>query len=69
MTPEILEIVCESEVKTIMNVKTEDELNKLKNFRNLVAHGNYIILKDEDIRRLKKINERIHGYIRSLEQT
>ena len=68
MTPEILEIVWGSAIKTIMNVKTEDELEKLKNFRNSVAHGNYIIIKDEDVRQLKEMNERIHGYIRTLEQ-
>jgi cephalosporin hydroxylase len=51
-----------------MNVKTEDELNELKDFRNLVAHGNYIIIKDEDVRRLKNMNRRIRGYIKRLEQ-
>lgn len=68
MTPEILEIVWKSEIKATMCVETQEELEELNEFRNLVAHGNYIITKDEDIGRLKKMDERIRGYIKALER-
>jgi hypothetical protein len=68
MTPEILEIVWKSEIKTTMNVRTQEELEDLNHFRNLIAHGNYIITKDEDIRRPKKMDERIRRYIKALER-
>jgi hypothetical protein len=68
MTPEILEIVWKSEIKTTMNVRTEEELEELNDFRNLIAHGNYIITKDEDIQRPKKMDARIRRYIKALER-
>lgn len=68
MTPEILEIVWKSEIKTTMNVLNQEELRELEYFRNLIAHGNYIITKDEDVGRLKKMDERIRGYITALER-
>jgi CBS domain-containing protein len=68
MTPEILEIVWKSEIKTIMGANTWEELEELQFFRNLIAHGNYIITKDEDIGRLKKMDERIRKYMEALER-
>lgn len=67
LTREIFEIVWKSNVKTLMNVRTKDELDKLKDFRNNVAHGNYIIVKDDDIKNLKKTHDKICDYIHALE--
>lgn len=69
LTREIFEIVWKSDIKTRMNVRTEDELVKLGEFRNKVAHGNYIIVKDDDIKDLKKIHDKICEYIRTLESS
>ena len=62
MTPEILEIVWKSEIKTIMGANTWEELEELQFFRNLIAH------EDEDIGRLKKMDERIRKYMEALER-
>ena len=51
-----------------MTVRTKDELDELRKFRNKVAHGNYIIVNDEDIRHLKQIHDTICEYIRALEE-
>ena len=67
MTKEILEIVWKSEIRTKMNVKTEDELDKLRKFRNKVAHGNYLVVKNDDIKHLKKMHDKICEYIYALE--
>jgi len=67
MTKEILEIVWKSDIKTKINVKNEGDLDKLKMFRNKVAHGNYIIIKDEDVKQLKEMDEKIREYIKALE--
>lgn len=68
MTKEIFEVVWKSEIKTIISVTNEEELKKLAFFRNKVAHGNYIIIKDDDVNQLKEINEVIRGYLKSLER-
>ena len=68
MTKEIFEIVWKSDIKTKMTVRTEDELDKLRKFRNKVAHGNYIIVNDEDITNLRQMHDRICEYIRALEE-
>lgn len=67
MTGEILETVWESDIKTRIDVRSEEELNKLKDFRNKVAHGNYIVVRDEDVTRLREMDEKIRRYIKALE--
>jgi predicted transcriptional regulator len=65
MTSEILEIVCNSEIGKTMNL-TQEERKELEQFRNKVAHGNYLIVQDGDIDKLKKMKDKIQGYINTL---
>lgn len=67
MTTEILEIVAKSKIKAIM-VITDEEIDELKKFRNKVAHGNYIIVKADDVKKLKTKQEKIGSYITSLQK-
>ncbi len=68
MTKEIFEIVWGSDIGKIMNVKDEKELKALRKFRNRVAHGNYIIVKDDDVKDLKRKYDRICEFIHVLER-
>jgi CBS domain-containing protein len=65
MMSEILEIVCNSGIGKTLNL-TEDERRELQQFRNKVAHGNYLIAQDGDVDKLKKMKDRIQGYINGL---
>lgn len=67
MTPEIFEIVSKSKIKSIMGI-TEAEIEELKKFRNRVAHGNYIIVSVDDVKKLKTRQEKITSYIVSLQK-
>lgn len=67
MTPEILEIVSKSEIGELIGVTDDSVLEGLRDFRNDVAHGNYIIVKDADIEKLKDRRDQICRYIHALE--
>lgn len=69
MTPEILEIVSKSEIREQMEITDDSELEELKNFRNDIAHGNYVIIKDSDVKRLLQRRDQICKYLRTLAQT
>jgi|GEM_PF-3799824 len=69
MTPEILEIVSKSEIIEKMEITDDSELKLLEWFRNDVAHGNYIIVKDSDVRKLRQIQNQISKYMQALEQS
>jgi CBS domain-containing protein len=69
MTPEILEIVSKSEIREKMRITDDSELEELEEFRNNVAHGNYIIVKDSDVKKLKQKQNQIYEYIQALEQS
>ncbi len=66
MTREILEIVSKSDIRARIGVTDDSELPELQKFRNDVAHGNYIIIKDADVKKLKQKQEQICKYIRAL---
>lgn len=68
MTPEILQIVSKSEIREKMRITDDSELEELEKFRNNVAHGNYIIVKDSDVKKLKQRQNQIYEYIQALEQ-
>ena len=69
MTPEILEIVSKSDLRKRLCVKDDNELEELQYFRNAVAHGNYIIVNDADVKELKQKHDDICKYINALEKT
>jgi CBS domain-containing protein len=69
MTPEILEIVSKSEIREKMRIVDDSELKELEKFRNNIAHGNYIIVKDSDVKKLKQRQTQIYKYIQALEQS
>lgn len=67
MTPEIFEIVSKSEIKEEMGIIDDSELEELKKLRNNVAHGNYIIVEDSDVKKLKQRQSQVYKYIQVLE--
>lgn len=69
MTSEILEIVSKSEIREKMRIIDDSELKELEKFRNNVAHGNYLIVKDSDVKKLKQRQDQICKYIQELEQS
>lgn len=69
MTPEILEIASKSEIREKMRIIDNSELKELEKFRNNVAHGNYIIVKDSDVKELERRHNQIYKCIQALEQS
>jgi CBS domain-containing protein len=69
MTPEILEIASKSEIREKMGITNDSELEQLKWFRNDVAHGNYIIVEDHDVKKLEQRRNQILNYMQALEQS
>jgi hypothetical protein len=67
MTPELFEIVSKSEIRGKIGIANDSELEELTNFRNDIAHGNYIIVKDCDVERLVQRRNQIYRYVQALQ--